>query len=34
MRGDIFFTANASPRTKQPSSAYLSVRDLDENMLP
>jgi len=29
-----FFTANAPPWTKKPSSAYLSMRDLDENLLP
>jgi len=28
------FTANAPSWTTKPSSAYLSMRDLDENMLP
>ena len=28
------FAANAPPRTNYSSSAYLSARDVDENMLP
>jgi len=28
------FAANAPPWTNKPSSAYLSMRDLDENLLP